>query len=201
MRSSTINGLRIQTDYGPISFLAENGGLSGDNKDREIVRVNFIGVGIGTNDPQYSLDVTGSVRFWNELIVTGSFTASLQEGYTWAGGENNIVKLITTASLIPAIPAGTLSSSYTDFDTYTASIDNVLLSINNITGGLANTSSVNSIINKTGSYATTGSNTFVNRQIISGGLDVTGSVIVSGSTYILGDLTVYGSLILKRNYV
>ena len=79
---------------------------------------------------QQGLEVTGSTNI-NQL------TASLQQGYTWVGGTNNISTLVATSSF----------------------------------GG--------STIN-TGSFATTGSNTFIGNQTI------------TGSTYILGNTTITG---------
>jgi hypothetical protein len=35
----------------------------------------------------------------NDIQITGSFSASLREGYAWVGGPNNVSKLVSTSSL------------------------------------------------------------------------------------------------------
>jgi len=55
-------------------------------------------IGINQPFPQYSLDVSGSGNYTGNLILTGSFTASLASGYAWVGGAGNITTLIATSS-------------------------------------------------------------------------------------------------------
>ena len=90
-----------------------------------------------------------------------------------------------------AISASTISG-FGNPVTYSASVSDQLRALENITS---------SLINKTGSYATTGSNNFIGNQTISGDLDVSGqlrvssiyttqetaSVIFSSGSNILGD--------------
>ena len=90
-----------------------------------------------------------------------------------------------------AISASTISG-FGNPVTYSASVSDQLKALENITS---------SLINKTGSYATTGSNNFIGNQTISGDLDVSGqlrvssiyttqetaSVIFSSGSNILGD--------------
>jgi len=73
------------------------------------------------------------------------------------GNSNLVVLSQITAS---ALPSGLLSSSVTDFTTYSASVD----------------SRINNISVDTSSLATTGSNTFIGNQTITGSLRVSSSV-------------------------
>jgi hypothetical protein len=89
-------------------------------------RINAIVTGTG-------FATTGSNTFTGNQNIEGSLTASLQEGYVWAGGAGNISTLVATSSFGGG-----------------GSID-------------------------TGSFATTGSNTFVGNQTINADLNVSGS--------------------------
>ena len=70
------------------------------------------------------------------------------------------------------LPSGLLSSSVTDFNTFSASLDD---RIDNL------------------SFATTGSNIFVGNQTITGSLNITGSTHQVGNVFLSGSLTVSGS--------
>jgi hypothetical protein len=85
------------------------------------------------------------------LLVSGTFTASLQEGYVWVG--NNAGKTVTVATSSfggGTLPSGLLSSSVTNFVDYSASVD----------------SRINGIVVGSG-FATLGANTFTGSQNIS----------------------------------
>ena len=98
---------------------------------------------------------------------------------------------VTNAVSASAISASTISG-FGNPVIYSASVSDQLRALENITS---------SLINKTGSYATTGSNNFIGNQTISGDLDVSGqlrvssiyttqetaSVIFSSGSNILGD--------------
>lgn len=98
---------------------------------------------------------------------------------------------VTNAVSASAISASTISG-FGNPVTYSASVSDQLRALENITS---------SLINKTGSYATTGSNNFIGNQTIAGDLDVSGqlrvssiyttqetaSVIFSSGSNILGD--------------
>ena len=66
---------------------------------------------------------------------------------------------------------------------FTASVESVLASH---TGSFATTTSVQNILDVTGSFATTGSNIFSGSQVITGSLVVTGSVEFTGSLFVSG---------------
>jgi hypothetical protein len=98
---------------------------------------------------------------------------------------------VTNAISASAVSASTISG-FGNPVSYSASVSDQLRTLENITS---------SLINKTGSYATTGSNNFIGNQTISGDLDVSGqlrvssiyttqetaSIIFSSGSNILGD--------------
>jgi hypothetical protein len=132
----------------------------------------------------------------------------LQTGYVWVGNTSNQPVAIATSSIQTDVSGYTTTAS---FNSYTSSNDSKVNSLISATSSYAISSSVasitsasqgqiNSLINatssyitSTGSFATTGSNTFVGNQII------TGSVILSSSADI--ELTVIGNSIISGNLV
>ncbi len=97
-----------------------------------------------------------SVNTAGNLFLSGTFSASLQEGYIYVGNSSGRTIAFPTSSFISELETGSLLTT-ASFNSYTSSNDQ----------------KVNSLISATGSYATTGSNTFNGSQIISGNLDVT----------------------------
>jgi hypothetical protein len=81
--------------------------------------------------------------------------------------------------------------SETEFGTYTGSINTFTSSVNTYTS--SNDGRVSSLESKTGSYATTGSNSFIGIE------NVTGSLIVSNSLNVIGTQNVTGSLIVSNS--
>ena len=81
--------------------------------------------------------------------------------------------------------------SETEFGTYTGSINTFTSSVNSYTS--SNDGRVSSLESKTGSYATTGSNSFIGTE------NVTGSLIVSNSLNVIGSQNVTGSLIVSSS--
>ena len=112
----------------------------------------------GSNSFNGNQIITGSLTLSSsaaiELVVSGgvsisgSFSASLNQGYVWVGGSNNTTVLLSTSSIggVTTLPSGLLSSSNTTFAQYTASA------------------------------ATTGSNSFNGNQIVTGSFTVSGSL-------------------------
>jgi len=96
------------------------------------------------------LDDGTKVRIDYDLEVTGAVTAS-----TFVGDLSGTASFATTSSF--ATNADILRG---DFNTYTASTDSRLDGLSGLTG----------------SYATTGSNTFIGNQIISGNVDASGII-------------------------
>jgi hypothetical protein len=169
---------------------------------------NSIGVGVNTS---------------GDLFLSGSLTASLQEGYAWVGNASGKSAAIPTSSFGGggSIPAGTISSSaqitalgfvsssVTASSLITASFDNGTRNLT-FTKGDATTFNVNipDTSGSTGNFATTGSNTFVGDQTISGSLFVSGSEVLTGTlsasalrvennTYLDGTLTVTNNTLIN----
>jgi fibronectin-binding autotransporter adhesin len=105
----------------------------------------------GTTDHTLKLRANKFELNSGSLDVSGSLTASLQEGYVWVGGTGNISTAVPTSSFIEDLSLYTTTAS---FNAYTSSTDNRL----------------NSIETETGSFATTGSNQFSGSQEITGAL-------------------------------
>jgi hypothetical protein len=102
----------------------------------------------------------GRVTFTRPVVLEQALTASLTEGYVWAGGAGNVTTLVPTSSFGSggSLPSGLLSSSVTNFTDYSQSVD----------------TRINNIVTGTG-FATTGSNTFNGNQIINGTFTQSGS--------------------------
>jgi hypothetical protein len=125
--------------------------------------------------------VTGSTRFGSLLSNTHQFTGSV-----------GITGSLTT---VGSVNATSITSSFTGSFTgsYTGSLTGSLLGTaswalsasNAITAGFASNANLLDGLDST-VFATTGSNTFVNNQTISGSLIVTGSTSLTGSLNILG---------------
>jgi uncharacterized delta-60 repeat protein len=159
------------------------------------------------------------------LTIDGTLTASLQQGYVWVGGSGNVSTLAPTSSFggggggsdITALNAFTASadgrldnleltssSLQTEVNAiklFTQSADAILVSLELATASLeGQVSSLNSFtssqedLNVT--FATTGSNTFVGNQVISGSLTISGSSTFRniGPTILSGSVTISGSI-------
>lgn len=115
--------------------------------------------------PQFkrSVGITGS------LDITSTFTASLQQGYVWVGDASGKTTAVATSSFIDAIPLTSLNA-------FTASQEIKNTTLENVTASLQAYTASQQLLN--GTFATTGSNTFIGNQTI------TGSVFVSASNSI-----------------
>jgi len=109
-----------------------------------------------------------NVQITGSLNISGSFQASLTQGYMWVGGAGNVSTLIATSSL-----------------------DNTYATDTQLYQLYQTTASLNS---KTGSYATTGSNTFYGTQTVSGSFNVSGSTVQSGNNTLTGNTILSGSI-------
>jgi hypothetical protein len=147
-------------------------------------RINNIVTGTG-------FATTGSNTFTGDQNILGTLTASLQEGYVWAGGVGNISTLVATSSFaggggtISVQDEGTILGNATSFDFNGAGVTATL------TAGTASITipgGGGSI--DTGSFATTGSNTFTGDQTLidaSGNFftisDASGSMMLVAKTF------------------
>ena len=198
--SFTVNGLPVAADTGSLvttsSFNAYtssvNTQLAGLNVETGSLQNQINGLATTGSLTSLSSSIAVTDLSQNNVIATLATTSSLT---TLSGsiattdlGQNNRLTSIEgiTGSLATTSSLTNLSSSIATTD----------LNQNNVIAGLATTSSVNtkldtgsfnsytssndskvnSLINATGSYATTGSNVFQGLQTISGSLIVTGSI-------------------------
>jgi hypothetical protein len=120
--------------------------------------------------------VSGATSLNGDLNITGSLTASLQEGFVYVGNASGITTTVATSSFID----NQVTSA--SFNAYTSSTDVRLTNIETTTASLLiETSNLEAftasqaLLNTT--FATTASNSFTGSQII------TGSLIVTGSAY------------------
>jgi uncharacterized coiled-coil protein SlyX len=151
-------------------------------------------------------EITGAVN------ITGSLTASLQNGYAWVGNGSGITIAVPTSSIAGAsINTGSFvtTSSFNDY-TASQSTASLVTSINNLNtftqSAQVSINALNSATSsyvtesETGSFATTGSNTFVGNQTITGNITAfsasftylqtiyeSSSVIYSSGSNIFGD--------------
>lgn len=141
---------------------------------------NLIGLEDGYGNP-----IGVSVNTTGDLSISGSFTASLQNGYVWVGDSSGKTTTVSTSSFGGgSVPAGTISgsaqitalgfvsSSITASSLVTASINN---STNTITFTKGDASTFDIVVQtgsvspiNTGSFATTGSNQFNGNQTVNG---------------------------------
>jgi len=135
---------------------------------------------IGDQNISGSIDVSGTIKsqvYINPKTLNG-FTVPNGYNAMLVGPVdiNGDVTLEGDSSLLIldkiTLPDGLLSSSVTDFDTFSASIDS---KVNNL------------------AFATTESNTFVGNQTITGSIFMSGSTHQVGNVFLSGSLTVSGS--------
>jgi uncharacterized delta-60 repeat protein len=120
-------------------------------------------------------EITGSLR------VTSAVTASSFTG-SFIGDGSGLTGITST------LPSDILSSSVTNFTDYSQSVD----------------TRISSIVTGTG-FATTGSNTFVGNQVITGSLTLSSSAAVElrvvGNSVLTGSLDVTGSLTISTGSI
>ena len=142
----------------------------------------------GTTDHTLKLKANRFELNSGSLGVSGSLTASLQEGYVWVGGTGNISTAVATSSMSVA------SSSYA-----TQALSASYAPDNSNRNGLITTGSAAGTQAITGSLILSGS--AGPELIVIGDTIITGSVILSGSAGVeldvKGDQTITGSLYNK----
>ena len=128
---------------------------------------------------------SGSNIFGNSLNNTHQFTGSVQITGSLSVNGSRVVLSNQTGSFATTASINNLTSSFTSF---TASINSFSASI------FSYTASQNA---RNGTYATTGSNTFIGNQIITGSVILSSSAVVElnviGTQNITGSLNVLGS--------
>jgi hypothetical protein len=186
----------VETVGSPIHFV---GGLS-NLGDTTVIYPTSRSIDFVVDD-RYVASITSQSFYTNT-----TFTASLQQGYTWVGNSSGVSYAVATSSFGGALPSGVVSGSsqvvgiLSSLNTYTGSNDTTntaqstrLTTIESVTGSYETKGSgiVSGSSQLTSSVlATTGSNSFIGNQNISGTIFLTGSIIPSGSfVYDLGSET------------
>ncbi len=186
----------VETVGSPIHFV---GGLS-NLGDTTVIYPTSRSIDFVVDD-RYVASITSQSFYTNT-----TFTASLQQGYTWVGNSSGVTYAVATSSFGGALPSGVVSGSsqivsiLSSLNTYTGSNDTTntaqstrLTTIESVTGSYETKGSgiVSGSSQLTSSVlATTGSNSFIGNQNISGTIFLTGSIIPSGSfVYDIGSET------------
>ena len=131
----------------------------------------------------HSIAITAS-DFAYPIIISANrivFTGSVQVGTGGEGFHNyGTSKFFEDAFFYKEISSPTINKflETSSFNTFTSSVNSTTQSLNNFTASvIATGSNINSftasVNGKTGSFATTGSNTFIGNQTISGSLNIT----------------------------
>ena len=89
-----------------------------------------------------------------------------------------------------------LNSFTASFNAFSSSILNTTASVNAFSASMLSFTA--SQKNSNGTFATTGSNTFIGNQVISGSTSMTGSLSLTGSQNIIGNLTVTDTITAQR---
>jgi hypothetical protein len=145
----SLSNLYISQSYQSLIHLATNNTASATLIDLQDGLGNSIGVSVNTG---------------GDLSLSGSFTASLQQGYVYVGDANGKTTLVSTSSFIDTFNSSSLVTT-ASFNAYTQSNDSKVNSLINATASYAISSSVaavdaaqqsqiNSLIAASGSYLT-----------------------------------------------
>lgn len=142
------------------------------------------------------LTVIGETQLTGSLGISGTITASLQEGFVLVGNSAGRTTTVATSSFgggtdISSLNAFTASAEIrlTNLELETASLESSVTNLNAFTQSQQNLN---------GTFATTGSNTFVGNQTITGSLTLSSSAAVEleviGNTLFTGSVGITGSL-------
>ena len=121
-----------------------------------------------------SINTTIKTKLDSETVISGSAQVLITGTTGYSTFSSSISTSIGSLSSSVATTTNTLSSSLS------SSIGSLSSSVATTTSNLS--SRVGSVETKSGSYATTGSNTFIGTENITGNLTVTGSIIVSSGS-------------------
>ena len=186
----SLSNLYISQSYQSLIHLATNNTASATLIGLQDGLGNSIGVSVNTG---------------GNLYLSGSLSASLQQGYAWVGDSNNRNTLVPTSSFGGATPAGTISSSaqitglgFVSSSVTASSLITASFSGNTLTFTKGNGTTFGVVIpdvsGSTGNFATTGSNTFVGNQTITGSLFISGNInMVNGADIVTHHVRAQGS--------
>jgi hypothetical protein len=151
-----------------------------------------------------SFPFTGSATITGSLVVTGSvsstggFTGSLQGTASWA---NNAISASNSNTASYALNA--VSSSFASTASFVANAQTASYVLNAVSASYASNADLLDGKDST-IFATTGSNTFIGNQTVTGSLFTTGSntlvgnTILSGSVNISGSTTITGTTVFRN---
>jgi uncharacterized coiled-coil protein SlyX len=146
-------GIGVLGDVWARKFYGDGSGLTGvvasytetDTLDSVLGRGNSSANSIVlTGTTNATSKVTGVIRvaggigiskdiYADNLVLSGTLTASLQTGYAIVGNSNGTASAVATSSFSTLLPSGLLSSSNNTFAAYTASTNTFTASINTFT--------------------------------------------------------------------
>jgi hypothetical protein len=175
------------------AFIGRNNDTNGTKANSaETIFAVGTGTGFGTRKTGFLIDsgsntfvegtlnVSGSTSFNGAVNITGSLTSSLTQGYVWVGGAGNVSTLVATSSFSGVTSAITASSLITasvnlntitftkgDLSTFAITVDTGSGGGGSVPEGTVSSSAQIVAYNK---FATTGSNTFKDYQIIQSNL-------------------------------
>ena len=152
-----IYGVQDST-IGSVKLGSGGGTISGKNGN----------IGIGTIEP------TSGTLHVNGNIFATSLTGSIAATNGVVSGSSQVVGILSSLNIY----TGSNDTKWTTLTNVTSSILAFTSSQETKNTTLLNVTS--SLISRTGSYATTGSNTFIGNQLITGSTTITGSLIVVG---------------------
>jgi hypothetical protein len=144
-----------------------------------------------------TLNVSGSTSFNGAVNITGSLTSSLTQGYVWVGGAGNVSTLVATSSfsgVTSAITASSLVTASVNLNTITftkGDASTFAITVDTGSGGgsvPAGTVSSSAQIVAYNKFATTGSNTFNDYQIIKSNLSFQDATGLEDNNIVLSSL-------------
>ena len=153
-------------------------------------KINALNVATASQASRLTNLETKSGSVDSQLANLNSFTQSFSSSVATNFSASNAS--VTSLSASVASVTGNFSSSVaTSFSQSNAAITALSASVSTVTGNfsssvaseqIAQNDKINSLISFTGSYATTGSNTFKGTQIVSASMYVTGDLVVLGTS-------------------
>ena len=140
-------------------------------------------------------------------LSSKQLNTKLTGSYTFSGSSHTFIGDITASNNISASVSSTGSFGYLEAITFgTTAQSNITGSFSADSASFATTNTANAarldtLQQFTGSYATTGSNTFIGDQIVSGSVFLTGSNHISGTIRINSEGTYSSSTAIFTNNI
>jgi len=153
------------------TFTASNANTSLNTYTGSVSDPKFIQIGASTSSLN-AFTSSAALRLTNLESTSASVNISVSNLNTYSASVSNSIQQLNTftASIAPRL---------TNLETTSASVNISVSNINSYTASVSN--SIQQLSSKTGSYATTGSNSFNGNQIITGSLTVTSLTTIATS--------------------